>query len=122
MDYFKAIGELLKIRGLSHGQFFTDAGIDNSDLAELTVGKEISPELTKKIATTLEIPPLVLYIKALEVADLKKDSVELYQQLKPVLDGLADLITGIEKRLVIQEEKVININDVNHETSTDQST
>ena len=78
-----------KLKELNQGEFAVKAGITQSYLSLLERGhKEPSPTTLKKIAEVLDIPLAVIFWYGLEEKDIQPEKLELFKQVKPIIDEM----------------------------------
>lgn len=89
MNIGKAIKTIRKAKGIRQKELCKLAGITQSHLSLVELGKnKISEDCLKRIAESLNTSMIVFIYLALEESDVHPSRVEIYKLLKPSIDGL----------------------------------
>lgn len=89
MSLGAVIKQLRKEKNISQKQLAINAAVSNTHLCQIEKGNYIpSLQLLSRIAESLSIPATILVFMATDETDIKPDKLDLYKQLRPVIDGL----------------------------------
>jgi transcriptional regulator with XRE-family HTH domain len=87
----QAIKELRKKRKITQYSLAKKSGISQPYMCQIENDKRAAEVKTlKKIAKVLNVPVIVINLKAMEEKDIQKDKIIIYRKLKPIIDELME--------------------------------
>lgn len=89
MNIGKAIRDLRKQQGLTQGELASQAGITQAALSAIENGTRPNPETLKNLCSALNVSEALVYIMGLEKSDVADTKRDLYDELFPVIQNIA---------------------------------
>jgi XRE family transcriptional regulator, regulator of sulfur utilization len=104
MNLGLAIKTVRKQLGVTQGQLSKKTAISQTSLSKIEGGTTPSQKNLNKICKALDVPPSVIYMLAMEHADIPTGKRKIYDLLFPSIKNLALQIVGEKAKKFISEE------------------